>query len=509
MSSKLTVKRTLEKAGVAFEACWTTLTSLRNLRTDEDSLTQLLTFQPRLARAIHGLDRLHLKIKARHRATIANKATCWPRSFRARLRVLDHYDEVACETLAIGKALGDGFVWFFYSSEKELLKKHLQHPLVKHTSGGIGGDGELAFIEHQQVVNGHFVIYHGNTSILRIGDVSFLELSTFRVAGLGELKSHAPVAGAIDVRLHLLGRTPGIRSVVASQQTVQPLKLDSSWRKLPPKIKDQLQRQMKAMTDAFHQEERARPVRVEDDSTQGALTTLVNALNTCALAFQKCGDGLLLMGMRQDRSESFTSRMFGALKKRADWNFGSMGDHVRGLLDSTQSAQDNWNSFGISRFFPATLQGTIPFCSWRIDHDVIRQILFQEIVIVSIYNPAHLVRKLQAAGFDVRRTGSKEGFSASKPIPTGAFTVSRFDHFLRLITDHFISEEGVIQLLLAMESKVVEDRVQPNTMVDLTLDLDPSTKVASANNRTPDRLASNEASAAESPLSPPEAPLGC
>ena len=92
-------------------------------------------------------------------------------------------------TIAIGRSLGDSFAWFFYHSERKHLEEHLKHERQLHMPPGIGGIGELEFLDKTRVIDNHLVIYHGTTTFLRIGDVSFLDMKTLRLTAIGELKT--------------------------------------------------------------------------------------------------------------------------------------------------------------------------------------------------------------------------------------------------------------------------------------------------------------------------------
>lgn len=474
MATKQKVKAAIDKAGTAFEECWATLCALRNMNVSDRLRDQLLSFQPVLARAIHDLDRMHLQTRVQHRKTILNKKTIWSKTFRARLRALDHYDSVIVDTLKIAKSLGDSFAWFFYRDEKVLLTRHLQHQLVKHTPGGVGGKGELAFVEGQQVSNGHLVLYHGNTTILRIGDISFIDLKTFRVTGLGELKSYQSEPGVVTVSATMLGPTPKIRSVFSLTMPDKQLNELPSRRPIPsPKMKDQLQRQLHAMAKAFEPKKSSPNIAVEADTTHDALIRLSKALDEQVLAYEKCGDGLLLMGMRQDLAVPFSSRVFGSVKGRTNWDFGSLGDCVRSIIDTPCATGENWNSISIGGFSPSVLPGTIPFCSWTIDPAVIKKILFQEILVIAIYNSAFLIKKLQGAGYTVKRTGRRDDFEASKPFGAGQMIVPEWTYFVHLITNHFIGEETIVQTLSRTEAQMILADIQPHTKVIMEIELDP------------------------------------
>jgi hypothetical protein len=53
----------------------------------------------------------------------------------------------------------------------------------------LGAAGERILLENLRGVGGKFMLYHGLTSLLRIGDFSFVDMTSLRVACLAELKT--------------------------------------------------------------------------------------------------------------------------------------------------------------------------------------------------------------------------------------------------------------------------------------------------------------------------------
>src|SRR5207344_325451 len=54
---------------------------------------------------------------------------------------------------------------------------------------GIGGLGEIEFIRNNPTMGENVVLYHGITNLLRYGDVSLINVRTFDVAAIAELKT--------------------------------------------------------------------------------------------------------------------------------------------------------------------------------------------------------------------------------------------------------------------------------------------------------------------------------
>ena len=167
--------------------CWETLASLR---TGPDH--RLVDFQIDLAAVLYRLSELYQEIAAERRALIGRKQSYSPRWFARRQAVLAGYQTAIERTLLIGKSMGNAFAWFFYQSQPDLLQKHYSEPHQRVLPTGIGGRGELEFIRQVRSIDGKLVLHHGITSILRVGDISLIDLSKFRVVSIGEIKT-API----------------------------------------------------------------------------------------------------------------------------------------------------------------------------------------------------------------------------------------------------------------------------------------------------------------------------
>lgn len=96
---------------------------------------------------------------------------------------------------------------------------------------------------------------------------------------------------------------------------------------------------------------------------------------------------------------------------------------------------------------PVHLIGTMPVFWWDLDLELIRQILFHEIEVVALFNPAHLVSKLERKGFDVVMSPEDGKLLVSKRSANCEFRVEGMDYFTRLITQCLYSEETVVEML--------------------------------------------------------------
>jgi hypothetical protein len=384
--------------------------------------------------------------------------------------MLEKYEQVVSEAIKIGKAIGDGFAWLFYSPYSDLIFRHANHPVTKHTPRGIGSEGELAFISNVPAMAGYFVLYHGITSILRIGDVTLIDLKSLEIHGIGDLKSHESSPGTLSISLHAVGRTidlpDRVRSFldeVAVKGKVQPAV------QMPLPLKERLQKQIKRMANAFAPTDTKASIRIEHESKIGCLKTIQNGMAGSKIACASCGDGLLVVGVRAGDSRSLSARLFGTSGGFDGMDLEAFRSDLNGIVDTDQPPGENWNSISVGTVSIAKLHCATPLPLWDLDADFLRQVLFQEVVLVTCYNPSFLVKKLKNEGFTVESTGNENKFRFYKPFLGGRATIDDSDPFVDMITQGFMSSDAVIDTIKDTFSAMVADNVKPNTRVEMRL----------------------------------------
>lgn len=188
MVSEKEIDRLLSDVEIEFKKCWDILSNIKEENL-ENITEDLLNFQPILATALFKLNSEYRKIVQEEKSLISRKNHVSLEWFKNRLKRLDQYKKLIKEAIKLGKVLGDSYAWIFYNRDRNLLNEHYKHQLITHTPPGIGGLGELEFIKNVNVTQEHFVLYHGITTFLRIGDISLIDLKNLRVSAIGELKT--------------------------------------------------------------------------------------------------------------------------------------------------------------------------------------------------------------------------------------------------------------------------------------------------------------------------------
>ena len=190
--TEASVRRMLSKAESSFRRCWKFLESVRwnkKKRNIEASGAELKAFQPTLADALFALSRGYQRLEQNKNALIERKAKIPGDRFATRMARLSTLQGYLRRAINIGFDLGDGFAWIFYQSDPDLLNEHARQPRSNFLPTGLGGRGEIEFIRNLQRMGDFFLLYHGITSLLRLGDVTLLSVEGMRAVGLGELKT--------------------------------------------------------------------------------------------------------------------------------------------------------------------------------------------------------------------------------------------------------------------------------------------------------------------------------
>jgi len=319
MISVETVKGAIDNAERDFQKCWEILATMKCGPISSEFGEQFLTFQPILGLALFRLDEFYLSVQNEKRTTIANKRKTDPAWFTARMREFDGFRASIESALVVGRSLGDAFAWFFYRKSQTRITPHLRHRPITHIPTGVGGQAELAFLSRIRDA-GYVVIYHGITSFLRIGDLSFLDLRSGEVVALGELKARKVKSGEMEVTLHMIG-TDRNRVPFSSADVV----LSSSRLEDPEVPKDfvqRLERQICETRGALNMSEASQPSMTPADNSEpssvydahevGALKSLADTLEKSDVAYEQAGSGLLLVRLNVLPERSLSERLFGA-----------------------------------------------------------------------------------------------------------------------------------------------------------------------------------------------------
>jgi hypothetical protein len=451
MITRTRVVRAIDEAEAAYENCWNLIRKMKFAQFNETFAAEFFEFQPVLCQGMMQLERLYSQIAQEKRSLIRRKQALSARWFGRRMKTLDAHADSLTQMLSIGKVIGDGFAWIFYQHEPELLDEHHKHQRTFHLPTGLGGLGELEFIKNRVVppqLAKHLIIYHGTTSYLRLGDVSFIDMTSRKVVAIGELKTTKLDDDHISVTVVLLGKER-LRETLGPKPPPSPDPQRAP--RLSPEIVQRLRQQVSNIHSAFTNSQK-RPDRelvhhskrtyIED------LIALANTINAAAASYRKAGDGMLLVGLKFKESK-LSSRLCAPSRFKTNRLLKHFGKEVSAIVD--EARHDNSAIVGSLVYTAGSeyslMQGMTPFLWWPIDVDFMRSVLFQEVVVFNVFNPIHLLKRLETLGFTVHRDGKSRDYRITKRDGDKVLELVALPFYFSMIQKYLFSEDTVIEII--------------------------------------------------------------
>ena len=470
MTSKIAVKTLIDEVCIEYKKCWSTLIGLKDFSVFSDE--GFLNFQPNLASALFRLGEMYCALSTERTKLIAKKKRLSTEWFKKRLRSIAAYQHTIKEVINLGKALGDSFAWAFYRNDRDFLEKHFQHPQNLHIPTGIGGRGELEFIRNVKSIQGQMVLYHGITTFLRIGDVSLIDLEKDRVTAIGELKSKMTEPNRIYVGMYFGG--PNLDQIMPpSVSGANSIKFSNV---LTPEIEKNLWKQLDRIGDSFDIRKADKKMEYRDDTQIDALCRLAKKLESGSGGYERAGDGLLLIGIRNTKAKSLSSKFLMSPKSVARFRaylnkrFPDLVDQARSLIDRGQvNTSTNANSFFTGHLTPYAMLGAMPLFWRSIPIDFLRKIFFREVTVNVIYNPAHLIRRLRELGYEVELVDNGRRHRVSKRVGNNIIEVTGMEYFEKLITYYLMHEDAIIEMFSEILRQAEAGEVQPYSKIDLRM----------------------------------------
>ncbi|TRX01144.1 hypothetical protein [Candidatus Methylobacter oryzae] len=474
MVSKELVKNELDKANLAFEKCWLYLCEIKTGKVSKDNLSCLVDFQPRLAESLFNLGRLYREIEQQKKSLISRKEKLNQNWFRNRMGSLSKYQKTINQAISIGKGIGDAFAWFFYQRDRQYLTEHLSQDEIFHFPPGFGGIGELEFVKNIRILHGYFILYHGTTNILRLGDISLIDLENFSVAGVGEIKTDTPVGETLKISLIFSG--PGIckekieksdlsNGVVRQQQ-------ETFLNGFPQKAKDRFERQVKRITKSFDKLSVIPDSKIsfESHSNIERLDSLFDHVKTGKFTFKILSEGLAI-GVYKVTTKKFSNNLLKYL------NY-DLSDKIVGVEKYAMELflpERTDNSLIVDSLYydedgnTSHLPGMSHLFWWPLKLETIRKIMFQEAIVITLYNPSHLINKFELSGFTVNYEAQQK-YIAYKSDSEKEFAIEGFSYYMRMIYQYLFNEESIINIIYEMEQKINKLQLNTSTRIDMNIE---------------------------------------
>jgi len=462
--SRRAICATIDAAERSFRECWSTLVSLRGGAQSPNPIDGVLTFQSTLIESLAQIETQRVAIKREERRLIGRKATYRPTWFAKRMATLSGYEKALRQTLAIGRAIGDGFAWIFYERDGALVAEHLKRERQISVPLGVGGQGERSSAKNLRALGGKLAIYHGTTTFLRIGDVSLIDLSTMKVCGIGEMKSERVDDTQIEVRIDLIVDAEAVRPFLAETP-----RRAGPQRQLPPKMHHRFERQRKTMRTALRAANEARSDRRigrQGEFHHAILDDLVERCGWRRFTYVAPEPSLVLGALRNRRGRSLSQNLLG---KSGDIAAKVLG--VESLVIAAMSPAHRENaiylgSIGDPERLIQTSDG-IPFTLWDAADATIEALLFGDVIVTTLFNPGHFWREIEERGFELRRPRPDAPLRASRK-NNGRFTrLENYEYFLHLIPGQLMSLSAVLSMVDAILKTAEDPSFEVGTRINL------------------------------------------
>ncbi len=452
------VDAALNRAEENLRRCWHLLVAFRKGKSNASDVHPVIELEPLLVEELFRLSKLHHALASEKRRRVEAKAHYSRAWFNRRMAFLDRQQTRIEEAIGVGRAIGNAFAWFFYQNDRELLGKHLAEPLTKTMSAGIGGIGEREFAKNARMLGSWMVLHHCVTDMLRIGDVSLINLKTLRVAGLGELKSHEYTPGKVTVSVTVLGDRPDVSlkaAVAPVDRTIDAGRDVTS--QLSPAAAARLDRQLNKIqvSQAASRRTPDSLVSLITDNQMKTFEAFLQDTRKQTVSYAQTGASQTFFSWRF-RKVRWARRISGA--KPGTKPAPAVKERFKKLPDfvlKTMNPQRKDNALILESFFYdrtgrfELMSGmTHPFW-WPIDSTLLEQVLFKDVMVFSVFNPAWLYKKFEEEGFTVEAKDIHHP-RVSKSDGNMVISLEGIPFYYRAIQRYLMDEAAVIKMWQAV-----------------------------------------------------------
>jgi hypothetical protein len=427
--------------------CTRVVGALSGYKFDKATGEDVIEFQQRLYRIIADLEALYRRIKREEKRLIGAKARYIPVWFAKRMAQLSAYSKKLRDGLTLARAVGDGFVWFFYERDPQLIEEHLKLQPQLLLPPDLGAAGERILLENLRGVDGKFMLYHGITSLLRIGDFSFVDMTSLRVACLAELKTTRIDSQRINLSLSIIS---GDKDQIPKFPVREPSEPREPAPPLSAPMQARFERQRKVMQDSIVAAKEVRDgLTISGDLGfhYRELEDVVRRSHARTFEYVKAGDGLIIGAWRIPGSRSYGAPSPKRLIKCMPEVASDMPAWATKILD----AGSTWNSvayggLGGNDGLRARSTG-LPFFAWPVDPQVLADIAFERVVIITLFNAGHLIKRLHASGYEVELDEEGRLRRATKQVDNKLIELENYSYFMSLVPWALMTEDAVMSMI--------------------------------------------------------------
>ena len=451
LSTKETVKSIVDQAEETLNKCFNMLMDIKHA---SDTLGDaIMNFQPLLADCLYDLMGFYQKLQAEKDFIITQKSVWEQALFKEAITANAKHLKAVKEVITIGKTLGDAFSWFFYSKNRSELDIHFEHPSTGLFVAGIGGKGEIEFIKNNQNLDGLFVVYHGITDMLRVGDFS-LYANGIGIVGIGELKSQREgdrisVTANITSKVSIKTPTEAVNSELSFDERMKLL------QKSFPSLPKQMEAQDKLMKAEKSEHSSNFYADYEYDAVNSLSPKSPIALNA---------DNSLLLCAAWSKHVS----LFDIL---SDDEHVDAPDGLSNYAIELMKPESPYNEAVISEIDTRMFFPRMPILWWKISDELCRDIYFKRVSISTVFNPAKLLRLFVDKGFRVVSIGKTQDIKLEKVADGKRMEFGSLQMYMDLIHHSMMRTDAVFAIVERVIEAFESGKIPLGTKVDMHIHL--------------------------------------
>lgn len=337
----------------------------------------------------------------------------------------------------------------FYQGNFSELEKHFQHESTGLFAIGVGGRGELEFIKTMPIINDCLVLYHGITSMLRIGDFSLYDFR-LGIVGIGELKS-SRTGDTLQVHAYVtLKKQKNIESSNCNPVNPQSSETHDLESDVIARLKKQLPAQRNALYNSNADMEISKIAHFEYD--------LINKLeqNDVVLNDSK---SLLLLATRFK-----FNGLFEVLNEKADIMFP---DSLRSKVEQMVLPNNLYNRMIVGSITTDMSYSRKPIMWWEIDDNVCRDLYFKKLHITTVFNPARMIQHYVDKGYSLVDSTDIRQIKLRKISGDYKSDFGNFEQLFDLVTHSLLKEEYAMAIPDQVISDIESGKYPPNSRIDM------------------------------------------
>jgi hypothetical protein len=439
MLSSNTFAKRLKDFEATYEKCLKTVASLTSGNPSAEDIARFQLYHSllRLTRGYH-------EIRRERERLIASKDRLTKAWHDKRQRVLAQRQEILMRAIRLGRTLGDAFVWLFYRDDPALLQEHARQTPQSLPPSGDGGEGELALIDAVRFFGDKYILFHGITTMFRLGDASLADLATHRIVGIGELKTTRIDEKTLNMHFQA-SMQPGVPFNTTAVVPTSP--------RMPPpeqltRLKKQMARISKAAANADRPPRSQMEIRVGEMAYVQELSTLVPQARRGRVAMRQVSPGLVLLAYSSGQ-RTLQSRLkdIKSIPKLALTGTDKLARNIM-LEGSPHNMLIVGRAFYSDTRDPIILAGATPMLMWHLETEVKRVLATGEVVIATLFNTAHIFKNFTEQGWAFGRFKPPSEFSLTRARGNGkTFEMGNVQYFLQLIAGALYREDYVTRLV--------------------------------------------------------------